>query len=86
MGFVVDKAALGQVFSECFGFSCQAFHRLLHTLHHPSSSIIIRGWYDRPVVASVMVDSVPLQTKREMNGQITSTLVKNLTEVLTSTT
>jgi hypothetical protein len=23
MGFVVDKVALGQVFSEYFGFSCQ---------------------------------------------------------------
>jgi hypothetical protein len=27
----VDRVALGQVFSEYFGFS---FHRLLHTLHH----------------------------------------------------
>jgi hypothetical protein len=26
-----------QVFSEYFGFPCQAFHRLLHTRHHPSS-------------------------------------------------
>jgi hypothetical protein len=32
MGFVVDKVALGQVFSEYFGFSCQnpSFHQLLH--------------------------------------------------------
>jgi hypothetical protein len=37
VGFVVDKVALGQVFSEYFGFSCQlSFHRLLHT-HHLSS-------------------------------------------------
>jgi hypothetical protein len=37
VGFVVDKAALGQVFSEYFGFPCQfSFHRLLHT-HHLSS-------------------------------------------------
>jgi hypothetical protein len=36
MGFVVDKAALTQVFSEYFGVPCQAFHRLLHTIiiHH----------------------------------------------------
>jgi hypothetical protein len=33
----MDKAALGQVFSEYFGFPCQSFHRLLHTHHHPSS-------------------------------------------------
>jgi hypothetical protein len=32
MGFVVDKVALGQVFSEYFGFSCQLFHQFLH--HH----------------------------------------------------
>jgi hypothetical protein len=31
MVFVVDKAAPGQVFSEYFGFPCQAFHRLLYT-------------------------------------------------------
>jgi hypothetical protein len=35
--FVVDKGALGQVFSEYFGFLYQfAFHRLLHTHHQPS--------------------------------------------------
>jgi hypothetical protein len=26
VGFVVDKVALGQVFSEYFGFPCQSFH------------------------------------------------------------
>jgi hypothetical protein len=30
VGFVVDKAALGQVFSEYFSFPCQSFHRFLH--------------------------------------------------------
>jgi hypothetical protein len=35
VGFVVDKVALGQVFSEYFSFLCQlAFHRLLHNHHH----------------------------------------------------
>jgi hypothetical protein len=34
VGFVVDKVALGQVFSKYFGFSCQfSFHRLFHTHH-----------------------------------------------------
>jgi hypothetical protein len=38
VGFVVDKVALGQVFSEYFGFPYQfAFHRLLHVHHHLSS-------------------------------------------------
>jgi hypothetical protein len=32
--FVVDKAALGQFFSECFGFPCQiSFHQFLHHNH-----------------------------------------------------
>jgi hypothetical protein len=26
MGFEVEKAAMGQVFSEYFGFPCQSFH------------------------------------------------------------
>jgi hypothetical protein len=35
VGFVVNKVALRQVFSEYFGFPCQfAFHRLLHNHHH----------------------------------------------------
>jgi hypothetical protein len=37
VGFVVDKVALGQIFSEYFGFPCQfSFHRLLHIHHHLS--------------------------------------------------
>jgi hypothetical protein len=35
VGFVVDEAALGQVFSEYFGFPCQSFHRFLHYHNHP---------------------------------------------------
>jgi hypothetical protein len=36
--FMVDKMALGQVFSEYFGFLFQsAFHQLLHNHHHLSS-------------------------------------------------
>jgi hypothetical protein len=32
MGFVMNKVALGLVFFEYFGFTCQfSFHRLLHT-------------------------------------------------------
>jgi hypothetical protein len=38
IGFVVDKVALGQVFSEYFGFPSQfSFHRLLYTHPHLSS-------------------------------------------------
>jgi hypothetical protein len=38
VGFVVDKVALEQIFSEYFGFPCQfAFHRLLYNHHQLSS-------------------------------------------------
>jgi hypothetical protein len=35
VGFVMDKAAPGQVFSEYFGFPCQSFHRFLHYHNYP---------------------------------------------------
>jgi hypothetical protein len=51
--FVVDKVALGQVFSEYFGFPCQSsFHKFLQK----SSSSIICGLYYRPEVAAVHRD------------------------------
>jgi hypothetical protein len=36
VGFVVDKVASGQVFSEYFGLPCQnrSFHQLLHAHNH----------------------------------------------------
>jgi hypothetical protein len=38
MGFVVDKVALGQVFSMYFGFPYQSsFHQFLHNHNHLSS-------------------------------------------------
>jgi hypothetical protein len=58
VGFVVDKVALGQVFSEYFGFTTN--------LHSTKFSIITltRGKYSRPVVADVPsgpnMDSTPL--------------------------
>jgi hypothetical protein len=33
--FVVDKAALEQLFSEYFGFPCQSFHQFLQHHNHP---------------------------------------------------
>jgi hypothetical protein len=35
MGFVVDKAALEQVFSEYFGFPWQSLHQFLHDHNRP---------------------------------------------------
>jgi hypothetical protein len=40
--------------------------RISPTARHSSSSSIIQGWYNRPVVASVIVDSVPLAPKKEI--------------------
>jgi hypothetical protein len=35
VGFVVDKAALGQVFFDYFGFPCQSFYQFLLHHNHP---------------------------------------------------
>jgi hypothetical protein len=36
VGFVVDKVALGEVFSENFGFPCQSsLHQILHHHNYP---------------------------------------------------
>jgi hypothetical protein len=37
--FVVDKVALGQVFSKYFGFPCQSsFRQILHPHNHPGQT------------------------------------------------
>jgi hypothetical protein len=60
MGFVVDKAVLGQVFSEYFGFPCQSFHQFF-------SIIINKGWHNKPIVGRsaewTQLDSTPHYTK-----------------------
>jgi hypothetical protein len=38
VGFVVDKAALGQVFFEYFGFPCHSFYQFLCHHNHPGSA------------------------------------------------
>jgi hypothetical protein len=54
VGFVVDKEALGQLFSDYFCFPYQSFHLLLHTHHHPPSGAGTVG----QTVADVQADSV----------------------------
>jgi hypothetical protein len=39
VGFVVNRAPLGQVFSKYFDFLCQSFYRLLYTHNFPLSGI-----------------------------------------------
>jgi hypothetical protein len=68
VGFVVEKAEVGQVFSEYFGFPVQAFHRLLHTRHHASSSGTGTLGHS---VASVIVESVPVHPKKRKALQLT---------------
>jgi hypothetical protein len=41
-----------------------------------SSSIIISGWYNRPVVASVIVDTVPLHPKKQTKIKVTLILLR----------
>jgi hypothetical protein len=61
VGFVVDKVALGHVFSEYFGFPCQfSFRRLLHVLHLSSGAGIIGQ-----LVADVPLNPVSPQTKKQ---------------------
>jgi hypothetical protein len=61
--FVVDKAALGQVISEYFGFPCQlSLHQFLQ--HHNHSE-----WHKRPIGGHsaewTQLDSTPLYTNLE---------------------
>jgi hypothetical protein len=56
VGFVVDKVDLGQVFSEYFGFPPLPI--FIPPISPQSPSPNIRGWYNRPVVATV--PTVPL--------------------------
>jgi hypothetical protein len=58
--FVVDKAALvKKVFSEYFGFPLPSVPPTLVIAHHHP------GWCKRPVVASKLVDWVPLHRKNK---------------------
>jgi hypothetical protein len=62
-GFMVDKVALGQVFSEYLCFPCQfSFHRLLHTHHHLSSEAGIIGQIVADVPSGLSV-TPPKETK-----------------------
>jgi hypothetical protein len=50
VGFVVDKVAQGQVFSEYFGFPLQIF---ISPIAPQSASSIIWIWYNRSTVAAL---------------------------------
>jgi hypothetical protein len=65
--FVEDKVAMGQVFSEYFGFPCQfSFHQLLQK----SSSSIIWGLYNWPKWLQYLgTQSHPTNNKKKSNDK-----------------
>jgi hypothetical protein len=61
VGFVVDKVALGQAYSEYFGFPCQSFHRFPH--HHNNPGLAQKAIGGRS--AEWTLDSTPtIQIKK----------------------
>jgi hypothetical protein len=65
VGFMVDKVAPEQVFSEYFGFLCQfSFHRLLHT-HHLSSGAGTIGQLVADVPSGLSLTPPPQGTKKK---------------------
>jgi hypothetical protein len=69
--FVVDKVALGQVFSEYFGFPCQfTFHRLLHT-HHLSAGAGTTGQVVADVPSRLSL-TPPQESKKNYPPAITT--------------
>jgi hypothetical protein len=62
VGFVVDKVALGQIFSDYFGFPCQfSFHPLLHTHYLSFGAGTIGQMADVPSAISL---TPPQETKK----------------------
>jgi hypothetical protein len=72
VGFVVDKAARGQVFFEYFCFPCHSFHRLLYTHHHPLSGVGTVGQTVAGVPSGLSL-TAPQETKRKCGGVISFT-------------
>jgi hypothetical protein len=78
VGFVADKLALGQVFSEYFGFSCQlSFHRLLHIHHHLSSGAGTVGQLVGDVPSGISL-TPPQETKRKLSTSIMILIFDNI--------
>jgi hypothetical protein len=66
VGFVVDKAALGQVFTEYFGAPTN------HYSTNFSIIVITRGWHIRPIggltAERSQLDSIPHYSKKADNA------------------
>jgi hypothetical protein len=67
---MVDKVALGQVFSEYFGYSCQlSFHRLLHIHDHLSSGAGTIGQLVADVPSGLSLTPTQ-ETKKKKNASV----------------
>jgi hypothetical protein len=67
VGFMVDKVAMGQVFSQYFGFPCQfSFHRLIHIQHHLSSGAGTIGQLLADVRSGLSLIPPPKKLKKEL--------------------
>jgi hypothetical protein len=75
VGFVVDKVALGQVFSEYFGFPCQSS---FHQIAPQSSSSIIWGLYNRPEVTAAYSGLSPTPLKNLISNILRAYPVENI--------
>jgi hypothetical protein len=54
MGFMVDKMALGQIFSKYFGFPCQSsFHQMFHIHLSPGIGAVGQLVADLPIGLSL---------------------------------
>jgi hypothetical protein len=68
-GFVIDKVALGQFFSEYFGFPCQfSFHRLFYNHLRLSSGAGTAGQIVADVPSGLSL-TPPQETKKKLNRQ-----------------
>jgi hypothetical protein len=65
VGFMVDEVALGQVFSEYFGFPCEfSFHQLFHTRHLSSGAGTI-GQLVAAVPSALTISPHPKKVKKK---------------------
>jgi hypothetical protein len=64
--------ALGQVFSENFGFPCQSAFDLLSTIIFT----ITRGWHNRPGVAAVPIVSQNKKKKKKKKNNMSNTRIE----------
>jgi hypothetical protein len=74
VGSVVDKVALGQVFSEYFGLPCQSsFHQFLNNHHHLSSGAgTIGQWW--PQYQETQSHPTKNNNKKNSTGKLTVTI------------